>query len=157
MGKLCVYLLFARTFDGTLSLLPWMIWGVFLRLLAWPLGYWLLARGSAHAVILVELFGNLVAMLLPWLLLPSFGLEGAAIGFFVSYALYAVVMLSVARFRSGRWLGGRTLAGFVAAAVVLLLAQFSVSHADGLYWGLIPTALIALGCFWTYRRALQAD
>jgi PST family polysaccharide transporter len=157
MGKLCVYLLFARTFDGTLSLLPWMIWGVFLRLLAWPLGYWLLARGSARAVILVELFGNLVATLLPWLLLPSFGLEGAAIGFFVSYALYAVVMLSIARFRSGRWLGGRTLGVFAGAALMLLLAQVSVAHAAGLYWGLLPSAMIALGCLWVYRRALRTD
>ncbi len=157
MGKLCVYLLYARTFDGALSLLPWMIWGVFLRLLAWPLGYWLLARGSARSVILVELFGNVLATLLPWMLLPAFGLEGAAIAFLASYALYAMVMMCVARARCGRWLGARTLAGFAGAAGVLLLAQVSVSHAAGLYWGLLPTAIIAGGCLWAYRRALRTD
>jgi PST family polysaccharide transporter len=157
MGKLCVYLLYARTFDGALSLLPWMIWGVFVRLIAWPLGYWLLARGSVSSVILIELFGNLLGTLLPWLLLPAFGLEGAAIAFFASYVLYAVVMMSVARARCRRWLGVRTLAGFASAAVVLLLAQLSVRHATGLYWGLLPTAVIASGCLWAYRRALRTD
>ena len=155
MGKLCVYLLFARTFDGTLSLLPWMIWGVFLRLLAWPLGYWLLARGSARTVVLLELFGNLLATLLPWLLLPAYGLVGAAMAFFASYALYALVLIAIARARSGRFLSGRTLGVFAGAALVLLLAQVSVAHTAGLYWGLLPSAIIALGCFLVYRRALR--
>lgn len=46
MGKLCIRLLYASTFDATLPLLSWMVWGVFLRLISWPMGHWMLARGS---------------------------------------------------------------------------------------------------------------
>lgn len=154
-GRLLIYVLFDRTFDGSLSLLPWMVWGIFLRLLAWPLGYWLLARGSSRAVILTELVANLLATLLPWLLLPFFGLEGVAIAFFGSYGISTIVLLGVARARSGRWLGGRTVGAFAVAAGVLLLAQVSVVRAPGLYWGLLPSAIIATGCFWAYRRTLH--
>ena len=157
MGKLCILLLYADSFDAAIPLLSWMVWGVFLRLIAWPLGYWLLARGSAAAVIASETIGNTVMVVLPLLLIPYFGLTGAALGFCISYVIYAGLMIAIARRRSGIWLSAPTWLSISAATSVLLLAQFSVSHAEGLYWGLIPTAFIALGCFWTYRRALQAD
>jgi len=157
MGKLCIHLLYANSFDAAIPLLSWMVWGVFLRLIAWPLGYWLLARGSAAAVIASETIGNTVMVVLPLLLIPYFGLTGAALGFCISYVIYAGLMIAIARRRSGIWLSAPTWLSISAATSVLLLAQFSVSHAEGLYWGLIPTAFIALGCFWTYRRALQAD
>jgi PST family polysaccharide transporter len=157
MGKFCIHLLYADSFDAAIPLLSWMVWGVFLRLIAWPLGYWLLARGSASAVIASETIGNGVMVVLPLVLIPYYGLTGAALGFCISYVIYAGLMIVIARRRSGLWLSAPTWLSISAATSVLLLAQFSVSHAEGLYWGLIPTALIALGCFWTYRRALQAD
>ena len=157
MGKLCIHLLYADSFDAAIPLLSWMVWGVFLRLIAWPLGYWLLARGSASAVIASETIGNGVMVVLPLVLIPYYGLTGAALGFCISYVIYAGLMIVIARRRSGLWLSAPTWLSIAAATSVLLLAQFSVSHAEGLYWGLLPTALIALGCFWTYRRALQAD
>jgi O-antigen/teichoic acid export membrane protein len=96
-------------------------------------------------------------VVLPLVLIPYYGLTGAALGFCISYVIYAGLMIVIARRRSGLWLSAPTWLSIAAATSVLLLAQFSVSHAEGLYWGLLPTALIALGCFWTYRRALQAD
>jgi PST family polysaccharide transporter len=155
MGGLCVRLLYADSFEGALPLLPWMIWGVFFRLLAWPLGYWLLGRGSGRVVIIVELTANLIGTLLPVLLLPVFGLAGSAIAFFANYVIYTVIMVCVARSRSGRWLGGRTLGAFAIAGAVLGLAQFATAGLGSPYWGLVPSALIAAGSAWAYRRALS--
>jgi enterobacterial common antigen flippase len=54
LGKLCVHLLYANSFDAAIPLLTWMTWGVFVRIIAWPLGFRLLARGSAKAMITIE-------------------------------------------------------------------------------------------------------
>ena len=91
---------------------------------------------------------------LPLLLIPRCGLVGAAIANFIGYLAYAVFMVAVARKRSGRWLSLRTLGLFAAASAILILAQSLARAYPGMYWGAIPTALVATGCAWMYFRVL---
>jgi PST family polysaccharide transporter len=132
-----------------------MIWVVFLRLLAWPLGYWMLARGAPRTVVIVELGSNLMMAILPLILIPSYGLVGAAMAFFIGNLVYAAIMIVVAQKRSGRWLSLRTLGFFISAGIVLALTQALSRLATGMYWGAIPTALVTAGCAWIYLKALD--
>lgn len=156
MNRLGITLLYADKFEPAVPLLSWMIWGVFVRLLGWPLGYWLVARGSMRTVVVVEVTSNLVMAALPIVLLPAFGLVGTAIGYFIGYLFYAIAMLAVARRRSGQWLSPRTLSWFGLSALLLLAAQWFATLTQGGYWGLFPTGLIALGCLLVYRSALSS-
>lgn len=155
MNRLGIEILYADKFEAAAPLLSWMIWGVFVRLLGWPLGYWLVARGSMRTVVLVEVTSNMVMAALPLMLMPIFGLAGAAIGYFFGHLLYAVTMLAVARHRSGRWLCARTFLWFAAATSMLLLAQWLTPRSHGGCWGLLPTGFTAFGCVFLYRRALS--
>lgn len=157
MSEFGIRLLYAQDFEPAGPLLKWMIWGVFVRLLGWPLGYWLVARGSMRTVVLAEITSNLAMALLPLLFLPAFGLKGAAIGYLAGFAIYAVVMLMVARRRCGRWLSCVTLKRFLMAAVVLLVAQGFTTVVPGIYWGVLPTTIAAIGCFYAYRQALSSE
>jgi PST family polysaccharide transporter len=157
MNRLGIALLYADKFEPAAPLLSWMIWGVFVRLLGWPLGYWLVARGSMRTVVFVEIASNLVMAALPIFLLPAFGLVGTAIGYFTGYLLYAIAMLAVARRRAGQWLCSRTLLWFGLAALLLVGAQWFAKLTQGGYWGLLPTGLVALGCLLVYRRALSTQ
>jgi PST family polysaccharide transporter len=138
MNRLGIRILYADKFDAALPLLDWMIWGVFLRLLAWPLGYWMLA-------------------ILPLILIPSYGLVGAAMAFFIGTLVYAAIMIVVAQKRSRRWLSLRTLGFFISAGIVLALTQALSRLAPGMYWGAIPTALVTAGCAWIYLKALDGQ
>ncbi len=157
MNRLGITLLYAEKFEPAVPLLSWMIWGVFVRLIGWPLGYWLVARGSMRTVVIVEVASNLVMAALPIILLPAFGLVGTAIGYFTGYLLYAIAMLAVARRRSGQWLCSHTLFWFSLSALLLLGAQWFAKLTQGGYWGLLPTSLVALGCLLAYRRALSSQ
>jgi O-antigen/teichoic acid export membrane protein len=157
MNRLGITFLYAEKFEPAVPLLSWMIWGVFVRLIGWPLGYWLVARGSMRTVVIVEVTSNLVMAALPVILLPAFGLVGTAIGYFTGYLLYAIAMLAVARRRSGQWLCSRTLSWFGLSALLLLGAQWFAKLTQGGYWGLLPTSLVALGCLLVYRRALSSQ
>ncbi len=155
MGKLCIRLLYANTFDASIPLLSWMIWGVFLRLISWPIGYWMLARGSSSTVIVVEMVGNIILVLMPIVLMPIYGLTGAAIGYFLSYVCHVIFMMIISFRRSGHWLGRQTLGWFTAAAAVLGLSQWMIGRLDGLYWGLIPSLIVTAGCAWLYFHTLR--
>ena len=155
MNRLGIRILYADKFDAALPLLDWMIWGVFLRLLAWPLGYWMLARGAPRTVAMVEIGSNLMMAVLPLLLIPFYGLVGAAMAFFIGYLAYAVVMVAVARKRAGSWLSLRTLGLFILAGIVLALSQSLSRLTPGMYLGALLTALVTACCVWIYLKALD--
>jgi O-antigen/teichoic acid export membrane protein len=135
-----------------------MIWGVFFRIIAWPMGYWLMARGSSSSMIMVDAISNLLAAILPILLLPHLGLVGAAAAFFIGCLAYAGILVLVIRLRSGSWLSRDVFGWGVLAAVVLVLAQLSVASFHGEYWGIIPTAIVTISCATiSYRLAKQQN
>jgi O-antigen/teichoic acid export membrane protein len=157
MNRIGIALLYADKFESAAPLLSWMIWGVFVRLLGWPLGYWLIARGSMRTLVMIEVSSNVAMVALPIILLPAFGLIGTAIGYFIGYLLYALTLLVVARRRVGKWLGARTLLLFGAATLLMIVAQWSTTLTHGGYWGLVPTGVVTLGSFLVYRSALSKN
>lgn len=157
LGHVLIRLLYARSFDPAIPLLSWMTWGVFLRLVSWPLGYWLLARGSARAVVIVESSASIITVILPLMLVPAWGVTGAAVGFFGGYVAYAAIMLAVSRKRSGRWISSATFGWFVLAASVLGISQLGVMCLPGLYWGFVPTLGLCVICGWAYFRTLRRE
>ena len=92
---------------------------------------------------------------MPIVLMPIYGLPGAAIGFFLSYVCYTVIMMVLAFRRSGRWLGSKTLAWFLAAAFILGLAEWAAVCVGGLYGGLIPSLVVTASCAWVYFHAMR--
>ena len=158
MGRVCIHWLYtADQFDPAIPLLTWMVWGVFFRLVSWPMGFWLQARGSNRSVLIVELISNLILGLLPLALIGTFGLSGAAIAFAAGYVAYAVLMTIVMRWWTGHWIGARTWAWAVLAGAALAAAQWSVTSAEGDFWGLIPTGILGLLCAGIYYRTMRRE
>jgi PST family polysaccharide transporter len=157
LGQFCIYLLYSRSFEPAIPLLSWMIWGIFFRLFSWPMGLWLIARGSSRAVVIVTAATNASATLFPVVLLPLFGITGAAIGFFISCISSTAIIIVASRRRSGRWVSVPTLRWFALSAVALGLSQFLVGWLNGPYWGLIPTSILTMLCAWVYYRIMRRE
>jgi PST family polysaccharide transporter len=124
---------YSKRFLAGAELLPWMVLGVFGRVISWPMGFILLAKGASRWFIATEtIFIGIQAALVFWMV-PAFGAVGAAYAFAVSYALYAVGMLWV----------GRVLIGFRWSPFVLKMLLTSCS-----FTGLgLATSLFLAGGF----------
>ena len=157
MSEVSLQVLYDDRFDPAAPLLAWMIWGVFLRLLSWPLGYWMLARGSARTVVIVESLSNLVMVALPLILIPKFGVLGAAFSFAISYLIYSGVMLSVSRSRSGKWIASEVLGWFVISGVWLGVVQVGCVVMGGGWWGMVPTVIVTLVCVLMYFQKIDQE
>ncbi len=159
MGRLCIHFLYKDDpqFDGAIEVLGWMIWGVFLRVVSWPMGFWLLARGSSFAVVLVEGIAALTMGILPWFFVAHYGLAGAGMAFFAGYLAYLVLMLGISRRRAGVWLDRFTLLISLAGAGALGLAKLAAAGLGGGWYGLIPVGAIALVCGGIYVRVLARE
>ncbi|GBL43805.1 hypothetical protein EMGBD4_13040 [Verrucomicrobiota bacterium] len=159
MGRECIHLLYKDDpqFDGAIEVLGWMIWGVFLRVVSWPMGFWLLARGSSFAVVLVEGIAALTMGILPWFFVPHYGLAGAGMAFFAGYLAYLVLMLGISRRRAGVLLDRFTLLISLAGAGALWLAKLAAAGLGGGWYGLIPVGAIAFVCGGIYVRVLARE
>ena len=159
MGRTCIHLLYKDDpqFEGAVAVLRWMNWGVFLRVVSWPLGFWLLARGSSLAVVVVEGAAAAVMGILPWWLIADRGLEGAGLAFFLGYVAYLVLMLLISRRRAGAWLDGFTLLMGGLAAGALWAAEAITAALGGGWTALLPVAAISAACLGLYFRALGRE
>jgi PST family polysaccharide transporter len=101
LGDHCVGLLYTDGFREAVPLLSWMAWGIFIRLMAWPWAFWMLGRGSSGAIVFVEGAAALFMTILTLVMLDSSGLIGAAKGFALGQAAYALMLLVFMRKRSG--------------------------------------------------------
>jgi PST family polysaccharide transporter len=149
-GETCVRLLYADGFTAATSLLGWMTWGVFVRLFAWPLAFWLLARGSSKAVMIVEGAAALFTTLVSVVLLRTHGIEGCVVGLLLGQVGYFLFLLLVARRRSGCWLSAEAAMWIVFSTGACLAFQGVASLLRGSVWGLLPAALAVAAAVMIY-------
>jgi len=155
LGKLSLHLLYNSSFDAALPLLDWMTWGVFIRLMTWPLGFWLLARGSSWTLILLETIGAIIGALLPVFLIGHFGLISAAIAFTISSVVYGVAVAVVFRVRSGGWFGRELHVWALVLAGILAAGQWWAARQVNEFAGCVPVAIVVAACAWAYRQQVR--
>jgi antigen flippase len=155
LGKFCVHLLYANSFAAAIPLLTWMTWGVFVRIIAWPLGFRLLARGSAKAMITIEGLSAAVTAAASGGLLYGYGLLGCVVGFLAGQLFYASLLVALSYRQSARAFEAGTFAAIGGSALLAGLAQLFVSRLDGDYWGILPTLLVAGASGWAFRKFSQ--
>jgi PST family polysaccharide transporter len=99
-----VRLCYSSQFVDAVPVLRWIVLGMALRVVSWPLGYVIIACDRKSLFFGVDLAWTVVNVALSWWCLQRFGLEGAGIAFFASYVFHAVVVYGLARHLTGfRW------------------------------------------------------
>jgi enterobacterial common antigen flippase len=95
---------YSPEFYGAVEILRWLCLGMMLRILSWPLGFVLLAKGAQKAFFWSELVWTVVYLTLSWACISYFGLTGAGIAFAVSYIFSLTTNYIIARRLTGfRW------------------------------------------------------
>ncbi len=141
-------LLFAKSFEPAALPMLWLTWGIFVRLLAWPLGFWMIAKSRPTMVVAVEVSAAAILVVLQAYLTQRAGLTGAGVGFLLGYAAYALALVVIARITAGKWLATRTIYLVLSTAALLALCQLLSAMADGL---LFKSFMVIGLTFWSYR------
>jgi antigen flippase len=136
-----INVLYTSQFSDAYVLLQWFVFGCIGRVLSWPLGYSLLAKGQSMLFIYTEVAFSLLHLALIWIGMKTMGLQGTAAAFALLYFLYTVSMLIICRLTiSFRWSSSiRQLLIWMIPVVIaiLILSKFA---------GEFVTMLIGGGC-----------
>jgi PST family polysaccharide transporter len=128
-APLIIQIFYSASFIHAYEVLRWQILGIFLRVVSWPIGFVLMAKGKGKIFFCTELSANAVHVALVWLGISSFGLEGTGVAFFALYVFVTLMILAVVNNVSNfHWTATsiRLIAiSSVGIAMVFLLPQFT--------------------------------
>ena len=150
-----IALLYRSDFVGATEVLRWLCLGMALRVLAWPLGYVLIAKGKRRLFVGADLLWTVVNIALTWWCVGRFGLVGAGIAFFASYVIHLGVVYAMCRRLSGfRWSASnlRLAVAFVGSMALLQAAFYALPDVAATTFGLACTLIAAVGSFAILRR-----
>lgn len=104
LAPLVMSLFYSSEFQGAVILLRWICLGMMLRIVAWPMGFIVVAKGAQTIFFWTEVAATLVHVGLAWLLVPRLGAPGAGIAFFGLYVWHSILIYVIVRRLSGfRW------------------------------------------------------
>jgi O-antigen/teichoic acid export membrane protein len=113
-APLVVAVFYHTTFAGAVEPLRWVCLGMALRVIAWPMGYIIMAKGARNVLIWVEVAATVVHIALAYVLVHAFGLRGATMAFFALYIWHgALVYVIVRRLTGFRWSAENQRTGLV--------------------------------------------
>jgi enterobacterial common antigen flippase len=99
-----IALFYSAKFGAAVGVLRWICLGTILQVIVWPMGFIIMAKGKQSIFFCTELSWTLVSLVLAWSCVRFFGLNGAGIAFFGSYAFYGFLLYFVVNRLSGfRW------------------------------------------------------
>lgn len=151
LAPLVMMLFYSPEFHPATVILRWICLGMMLRIIAWPLGYILLAKGSRALFFWAELASAVIHVGLAWLLVSTFGSVGAGIAFFGLYIWHGGLIYAVTRRLTGfRWSMANLRLGaiFIAAAAATFCATLLLPSWQSIVVGFLVTLVSGLYSLW---------
>lgn len=122
MAPLVLTVFYSPKFEVAVTLLRWICLGMMLRVISWPMGFIVLAKGRQRPFFWSEVAWAAVHIALAWVCIGWFGLNGAGIAFFGSYLFHIFLIYFIARKASGfRWAAANWRIGMVFLPVIGLI------------------------------------
>lgn len=127
-----VRLFYSRQFETTGQILSWQIAGDFFKVLSWPMGYILLAKGKGGTFVATELSWCLFYFFGVYILWDIVGLESTGIAFLVSYVFFLLTLLFVTKKVAGFSWSTRVKKYFIFYSFLIALVFLSSQFLEGL-------------------------
>lgn len=97
-------LFYSAEFHSATEMLRWICLGMMLRIIAWPVGFIVVAKGAQAIFFWTDVAATAVHVGLAWLLVAKFGAVGAGAAFFGLYFWHSILIYAIIRHMTGfRW------------------------------------------------------
>ncbi|KQV70301.1 O-antigen translocase [Rhizobium sp. Root1220] len=104
LAPLVMRLFYSPEFSAAVDLLRWICLGMMLRIVAWPIGFIILAKGAQKIFFWTEVAATVVHVGLAWLFVTTFGAVGPGLAFFGLYVWHSLLIYWIARrYTEFRW------------------------------------------------------
>jgi len=152
LAPFIIRLFYSAKFLPATDLLIFMLMGMAVRVVAWPLGYIKIAKMKNTLFLLTELGFVTVYIVELWLALPVIGLVGAGVGWFIAYLLLLAVNYFIGRkLIAFRW-SRETLQAIVGGVVSSMLVLAAVTILPKIVGAVMGTTIATVTTFISFRE-----
>jgi O-antigen/teichoic acid export membrane protein len=138
-APLIIHVFYTAEFYPAIDLLRWISLGMMLRILSWPMGFIIIAKGARRAFFIADAAAAVVHVALAFMLVPRFGVIGAGMAFFGYYVWHTAFVAAITWHMTGfRWSAGNLKCGsaYMAASLAVFalfaFADFRLATAVGI-------------------------
>ena len=100
-APLVIALFYSAKFAGAVMVLRWISLGMMLRVITWPMGFIVVAKGAQKIFVWTEIAATVVHVGLAWLFVRQFGVVGAGMAFFGLYVWHGILIYIIVRRLTG--------------------------------------------------------
>jgi PST family polysaccharide transporter len=112
-------LFYSSEFAAATDVLRWFCLGMTLRVITWPIGYIIVAKGLQGIFFATELAWAAFNVVISWYCIQRFGVVGAGIAFLLSYLFHGVMIFPIVHHLTGfAWTRTNLLTGAVCIGLV---------------------------------------
>ncbi len=142
-APLVVALFYSAKFGAAVGVLRWICLGTTVQVITWPMGFINLAKAKQFLFFGTELAWTVASLVLAWVCISWWGLNGAGIAFFGACTLHGLVLYPIVNWVSGfRWSGVNIRMGIFFLS--LITAVFCGFQVFPLIWAVSIGVLAAL-------------
>ncbi|GGE41958.1 O-antigen translocase [Psychroflexus planctonicus] len=152
LAPIGIRLLYSVEYIEAYPVLQWMILGVFLRTIAFPMGYLFIARAKGKTFLWTEIVTWSLQVGFVFFGLKFFGLKGTGIAFFVLYILYTTMMFYLLK-RENNFRWTKQVMKTIVILSLLFGLAFTILQFLNQLWGSI--IVCAIGIILTYIAYLE--
>lgn len=141
-APLVIAVFYTSKFSGAVEPLRWICLGMALRVIAWPMGFIILAKGAQSIFFLTEIAATVVHVGLAYLLVDLFELPGATMAFFGLYVWHGVLIYLIVRRLTGfRWSEANRRTGrlFLSLIAMVFISCYTLP-----FWVATSLGIVAL-------------
>jgi PST family polysaccharide transporter len=147
LAPLIIDIFYTAQFQGAVELLRWLCLGMALRVISWPIGFIIIAKGAQNFYIISELSWALVYLALVWICVHMFELNGIGIAFFGSYLFHIFINFVIVKKLCGFYFSKVNVEIIflsLAIIVVVFCSYYFFQVIGATLIGFIATLLISL-------------
>jgi len=152
-SPMVINLFYTESFSSAVPVLRWCILGIFGRVVTWPLGFVLLAKGKGKLFFLTESIGCIIHLSAVFLFTHLWGLKGAGIAFLFLYTFHLFLMLIVVHRLVGATWSYNTLKITLTGSAVMVLLMLNCTFNNNMIvlWTINICSLV-LTSFFCFRQ-----
>jgi len=148
---------YSAEFLPATDIIRWQILGVALRVVSWPLGFVLLAKGRSRLFIFAEVLASIFQVVFTLVCMSLWGLEGIGLSFMFLYFAHVFLIFFIIRHLSGfSWTGRslRLIAACIASCTLTLAAARLLPELPATLTGLALTVSATVACLIMLKKLM---
>lgn len=142
-APLAIRVLYSAEYLEAFPILQWMILGVFLRTISWPMGFLFVARAKGRIFFYTQLVSHILLFGFTYLSILIFGLEGTGIAFFCLYIVYTTSMaVLINKENDFKWTS-EVIKRMLFLSIAFIMAFLATQYLSS-FWGTTTSAIIGV-------------